>query len=338
MKRIELFRHTIAKDAFRFVEQPQPAVLPGTVRIKVAYSGLNFADVMARKGLYQDAPPLPSVLGYDVSGTIESVGEGVTRFAVGDRVAALTRFGGYSEYAVCPALAVMHLPRHIGLPEGTALATQYGTAYYSAALLTQLQPGEKVLIQSAAGGVGTALVQYALHRQCEVFGTTGSPEKMPLLEKAGVQHPINLKEMDFFSAVQSITHNKGIDVVFDAVGGSSVKKGVRLLRPGGRLICYGASAMTSQSLLGKIRVALGFGWYHPISLMMPSKSLLGVNMLHIGDERPELLQLCLSGVTELAEAGVFQPHASQVFPVAEIAQAHELLEKRGSVGKIVLQW
>jgi len=94
MKRIELFLHTIAKDAFRFVDQPQPAVLPGTVRIKVAYSGLNFADVMARKGLYQDAPPLPSILGYDVSGTIESLGEGVTGFSVGDRVAALTRFGG----------------------------------------------------------------------------------------------------------------------------------------------------------------------------------------------------------------------------------------------------
>jgi NADPH2:quinone reductase len=300
--------------------------------------GLNFADVMARKGMYQDAPPLPSILGYDVAGIVYSVGTGVTNVRPGDKVTAMTRFGGYAEYAITDARAIAIIPTSMDSATATALTTQYCTAYFAAAEMVNLHKGDKVLIQSGAGGVGTALIQYAKHKGCEIFSTAGSASKLKYLKEQGVQHAINYATQDFEAVVKETTGGKGVDVIFDAVGGKYVKKGFRSLASGGRLVCYGAADMSDKNIFGKIKAGLDFGIYHPAMFMMNSKSMLGVNMLRIADNKPEVLQRCLNEVVKLTTEGIFKPTLGKVFPVTEIDTAHTYLETRQSMGKVAVQW
>jgi len=201
MKAIVLTKTGSPDKAFEIRELPVPIICENDVLVKVAFSGLNFADVMARKGMYKAAPPLPSVLGYDVSGTIEAIGKNVTNVAPGDKVFAITRFGGYAQYAVCNAMAVAKIPANIDMASATALATQFTTAWFSAGEMVNLHEGDTVLIHAAAGGVGTALTQYALHKKCIVFATAGSDEKIKMLEKAGVHVAINYRKEKFEKVV-----------------------------------------------------------------------------------------------------------------------------------------
>lgn len=338
MKAAVLIKNGNAASAFEIREVSKPVPVKDEVLIKVAAFGLNFADVMARNKMYKEAPPLPSILGYDVAGTVEAVGSDVKNISIGQRVTALTRFGGYAEYAVTKSTAVAAIPPSLDDATATALATQYITAYYAAAEAVNLFKGDKVLIQSGAGGVGTALIQFARYKGCEIFSTAGSDEKIQYLTSLGVHHPINYAKDDFENKIKSLTGGKGVDVIFDAVGGSSVKKGFRSLAAGGKIVCYGAADMTAKNIFGKIKAALGFGFYHPVMLMMPSKSIIGINMLSIGDGNPGVIQRCLEAVVRLYNEGVFIPTISKVFPVSEIGAAHEYLEKRKSIGKVVMKW
>jgi NADPH:quinone reductase-like Zn-dependent oxidoreductase len=338
MKAAVLIKNGDASTAFEMREVPQPAPGEGQVLIKVAAFGLNFADVMARNGMYKEAPPLPAILGYDVAGFIEAVGTNVSGLKQGDRVVAMTRFGGYAEYAVTNATAVAVLPAGMDMGAATALATQYCTAWYAAAELINLYKGDKVLIQSGAGGVGTALIQYAKYKGCEIFSTAGSADKLKYLSALGVQHPINYSIQDFESEIKKHTGGKGVDAIFDAVGGSSVKKGIRSLAAGGRMICFGAAVINGKNIFGKINAALGFGFYHPLMLMVSSKAIMGVNMLRIADEKPAVVQRCLQQVIKLTEEGIFKPALAKAFKVSEIGAAHAYLEERKSMGKIAVLW
>ena len=338
MKAAVLIKQSSADKAFELREVPLPTTNAGQVLIKVEAFGLNFADVMARKGMYKEAPPLPAILGYDVAGTIEEIGIGVLNFKKGDRVTAMTRFGGYAEYAVTNASAVAIIPANLDIATATALTTQYCTAIYAAAEMVNLYKGDKVLIHSGAGGVGTALIQYAKYKQCEIFATAGSADKVDYLKKIGVHHPINHTTQDFEKTINEITLQKGVDVIFDAVGGKTVKKGMRLLAPGGRLVCYGAADISDKNLFGKIKTLLGFGFYHPFMLMMPSKSLIGINMLHIADFQPHVIERCLAKVMKLYSEGIFVPTIAKIFDAKDIAAAHDFLENRKSIGKVVVKW
>jgi NADPH2:quinone reductase len=338
MKAIVLKKYGAPSECFEMQDRPDPQPAAGQVLIDVAYSGLNFADVMAIKGLYNEAPPLPCVLGYDVSGKIAAVGENVTGLALGDRVIGMTRFGGYAEKVAANAAGVVKIPANWNPADAIALTTQYCTAFYAAGEAMNLHEGDKVLIQAGAGGVGIALVQYCLYKGCEIFATTSSPEKMEFLKQMGVQHPINYQQEDFAEAVKRINGKGGIDAVFDAIGGASVKKGMGLLRAGGRLVCYGASVLSSKKGLAKIGAGLAFGFYHPAMLMMPSKSIIGVNMLKIADMKPALMQYCLQQVVALAESNVFKLQPATVFAAKDIALAHEFLASRKSIGKVVISW
>jgi len=338
MKTVTLIKNGAAAKAFEIRDAAIPSPASDEVLIKVTAFGLNFADVMARNGMYKEAPPIPCVLGYDVSGTVEATGNQVTNVKTGDRVMALTRFGGYAEYAITKSSAVTGIPANMDDATATALTTQYITAYYAAAEAVNLFKGDKVLIHSGAGGVGTALIQYAKYKGCEIFSTAGSDEKLQQLSALGVQHCINYRTEDFENKLKTLTNGKGVDVIYDAVGGVSVKKGFRSLAAGGRIVCYGASDMSDKNIFGKIGSALGFGFYHPVMLMMPSKAIIGINMLKIADDKPQVIQRCLQQVIRLYEEGVFIPNIGKVFPVNEIAAAHEYLEKRKSMGKIVMKW
>jgi len=339
MKAIYLVKNGSANSAFEFREVPKPSVADDEVLIKVSYSGLNFADTLARKGIYRDAPAIPCVLGYDVSGTIEEAGAKVTHLKKGDKVAAFTHFGGYAEYAITKAIGAVKLPEGVDMAAATALTTQYGTAYYCSIYITNLYEGDKVLIHAAAGGVGTAFVQLALHKKCVVFATAGSDEKVDMLKKAGVHHAINYRKENYIDIINRVTEGKGVDAIFDSLGGKYVKEGIKLLSPGGRIICIGAAEMSNKTNpISKIITGLAFGFYHPAQFIIPSKSLIGVNMLRISEYKPLVLQHCLQGIVKLYEAGALKPIVGKVFPAGEIGKAHELLESRASTGKVVIQW
>lgn len=338
MKAVFLTRLGAASGAFEVKETPTPRPGHNQVLIKVQAFGLNFADVMARRGMYKEAPPIPCVLGYDVAGIVAETGAGVTNVTKGDAVTAMTRFGGYAEYALTESSAIAKIPAGISLATSTTLTTQYCTAYYAGAEIVQLHERDKVLIHSGAGGVGSALIQLAKYKKCEIFSTAGSAGKIENLKAAGVHHPINYNTEDFEAAIKTKTEGKGVDVIFDAVGGKSVKKGFRLLASGGRLVCYGASSMNNKNILEKVSAALAFGIYHPVMFMMASKAILGVNMLRIADDKPEIITRCLQEVTRLTAEGHFTPADATVFPVDKIAEAHEFLEMRKSMGKVAVEW
>ena len=196
MKAIHLIKFGESSEAFEIREIPKPKVKARHVLIKVQASGINFADVMARRGLYHDCPPLPAVLGYDVAGVIEEVGEGVEDLKVGDVVTAMSRFGGYAEYVVTDASGVARIPDGWSAAKATTLTTQASTALVCAEEVTNLYPGEKVLIQAASGGVGRILIQYAKHRGCTVFATA-STGKQEYLKELGVDYSIDYLTEDF---------------------------------------------------------------------------------------------------------------------------------------------
>jgi NADPH2:quinone reductase len=334
MKAIYLVRNGAPEKAFEFRDITPANPGAEEVSIEVEASGLNFADVVARLGNYQDCPPLPTVVGYEVVGRVRAIGSKVTSVSIGQRVLAFTRFGGYSQWVVQQALAVAPIPEDMNAGVALALATQYCTAYYASHIAAQVFPGEKVLIQSAAGGVGTALVQLCKLRGAYIYGTAGSPKKIEYLKSLGVDVPINYNTQDFSEVIK-----EPIDVAFDAVGGETFRKSYKLLNRGGRMIGYGASSFTdATNIFSKAKGGLAFGIYHPAQLMMESRSMIGVNMLRIGDYRPDLLQKCLEDVIQLASDKKLVPHVGAMYPATEIAKAHRELESRKTIGKTGIVW
>lgn len=338
MKAAVLTKFGAIEDAFEIKEVPNPILKEGQVLIKTEGFGLNFADIMAIQGDYKDCPPLPAIIGYDVVGEIIETKGTCGNLKVGDRVTAMTRFGGYSELVASESLACAKIKDDYEVGKAMAFTTQYSTAYYCFNEVQNLHKGDKVLIHAAAGGVGTALVQMALDRGCEIFGTCGSEKKIDYLKSLGVHHPINYRTQDFFEEVKKINGEYGLDAVFDAVGGTSAKKGFKLLGSGGNLVLFGASSITGANIIGKLKMAAGFGMYHPLGFVMTSKSMIGVNMLRIGDDRPQVLKRCLENVVTQVEENRLDPKVSKIFKIDELTEALNYLRSRKSIGKVSVLW
>jgi NADPH2:quinone reductase len=335
-----LVRTGDAAQAFELREAPTPEPGAGQVRVAVEGFGLNYADVSARQGLYQDAPPMPSVIGYEVVGRIDAVGADVQGLNVGQRVTALTRFGGYATHALTDARAVAPIAEDMDVGVAAALPTQGCTAYYMVEEMVRLHPGDHVLVHAAAGGVGTLLVQLCKRRGCVVYGTAGSDDKLGLLRELGVDHPINYRKTDFAADVRRLRGSAGLDVIFDSIGGRTTRVGMALLGAGGRMVGFGAADHTPGPLqpLRSLRFALSFGLPHPVLLLMRSRSFIGVNMLRIADDRPLVLQRCLGAMVELARSGALRAIVGGRFTAANLADPQKLLESRNSTGKIVVTW
>ncbi len=337
MKAAFLVKNGAASKAFDYRETEVPKISDHEVLVKVEAFGLNFADVMCRLGLYPECPPLPTVIGYEVVGRVTAIGKDVDNLKVGDRTVGLTRFGGYAEYAKGDHRGFAAIPEEWDAATATCFATQYSTAWYSAKELINLRPEDVVLVHAAAGGVGSALVQIAKRTGCKVFGTAGSDEKLEFLKELGVDHPINYRKNDFAVEVKKIMKKERIDVIFDPIGGKSIKKGLNLLGPGGKIVCFGASALAGKKgIIGKLRVYLQFGIYHPTYFMMRSKSILGVNILKLGDYRPNTISRTLNDVIKEASAGFLKPQKVTTYKFSELAEAHEALEKRKTSGKVAI--
>lgn len=312
----------------------------GQVIIAVSAFGLNYADVMARTGLYNDAPLPPFVPGYEVVGVVKEVGSEVANLKEGDRVVAFTRFGAYAEEAVADQRAVRKLPASISDEIGTALATQYCTAYYNAIYSANIQEGENVLVHAAAGGVGIATVQLAKWKNCTVYGTASKPNKLEFLKELGCDYPINYRENDYLSVISQKMGEKSIDAIFNPIGGTSFKKDQKLLALGGRHVLYGVSTWSGSKggLLDKIKLAWDFGLLHPLGFLIKSQGVTGVNMLRIADNKPHIIGQCLQACIDLYNQGILKPHIGGVFKTNQIHKAHNLLEGRDSMGKIVVKW
>lgn len=340
MKAAVLIKTGPASTAFEFRDLPDPLPGDSEIRIAVEYSGVNFADIHARLGIYREAPPLPSVLGYEVVGRIDAVGRDCPEFQPGTRVVAMTRFGGYATKALSTRYGVSPIPEDFDGATATALATQFTTAWYAAEEMVRLHEGDRVLIHSAAGGVGIALVQIAKRHGCIVVGVTGSPSKLEFLKTHGVDVPLLFRDGSIVSAYRKAEGNVPLDVIFDPIGGSQVRTGMRLLGGGGRMVCLGVSGAVGPhaGTVRSLRNVLALGMLHPAYLMLHSKGIIGINMLEIGDRKPCAIRRCLDEVVTRAIAGELRPVVGKVYPASEIAKAHEALECRRTVGKIVLCW
>jgi NADPH2:quinone reductase len=340
MKVIQLIRYGEAEEAFKITETEKPEISKEEVLIKTETFGLNFADVMARRGLYKDAPPLPCVLGYEVVGRVVALGTNVTNLKEGQKVVAFTRFGGYAEYTKTKAAGVTVIPEELDNSSATALSTQYCTAYHAAYDMANIKNGETILIHVAAGGVGIALVQLAKLKGCIIIGTAGSEKKIKFLKDLGVDHTINYRENDFVDEIKKLPGNIKPDVIFDPVGGESFKKGKSILNYGGRIVTYGASDQLNRKkgLVSSLKLLFGFGFIHPVGLLMNSIGVLGVNMLRIADHKPEILKHALDEVVGMVERKEIRPYVGKEFKASEISEAHAFLENRKSIGKVVLHW
>jgi NADPH:quinone reductase-like Zn-dependent oxidoreductase len=309
-----------------------PAPGPGRVTVAVRAAGVNFADTMARVGLYEDAPKPPMVVGYEVAGTIEAVGSGVDAARVGERVMAGTRFGGYAEKVDVAAADAIPLPESLSFEQGAAIAVNYSTAWAALLGYGSLRPGERVLINAAAGGVGIAALQLAKQAGAEVHGTA-SPGKHARLAELGIDQAIDYRRDGWWRGLGPY------DVILDAIGGKSFRISYDLLRPGGRLIAYGASSVT-RGETRSIRTALPqaarmFRGFNLLRQMSDSKAVIGLNMLRLWDDRGSL-EPWIAPLSDALADGTIQPVVHAAVPFAEAGRAHGIIAARENVGKVVL--
>lgn len=335
----ELIKKGDAHQSFRLGARSLPQLENDEITIAVEAFGLNYADVMARRGLYREAPPLPAVIGYEVVGIIEAVGNLVSTDLLGKRVVAFTRFGGYAKKVNTKmvAAAVIH---DMDAGQALSLATQYVTAYYMSTYAMNVHAGETALIHAAAGGVGTALIQLLKLKGVTIIAKTGSDDKFDHLKQLGADHIINYNKGDYSTQIHAILGDRRIDVSFNPVAGSTFKKDFRLIGSGGRVVLFGGSERSGKKwgIFSTLHFVWKMGLIIPIGLMMRSKAVLGVNMLKVADYQPQVLSACLNAVVDLAKEGKINPHVGARFEGSQLAEAHALLESGKSTGKIIVVW
>jgi NADPH:quinone reductase-like Zn-dependent oxidoreductase len=318
-------------------EASDPAPGHGEVRIAVRAAGVNFADVMARLGLYPDAPPLPAVVGYEVAGTVDVVGAGVTAFRVGDRVLALTRFGGYASAVVVAAAQTFATPAQLTDIEAASVPVNYLTASIALYRLANVGPDDTVLIYGAGGGVGIAATQLAKLRKATVIGTA-STSKIDAIRALGVDHAVDHRRQDVAAEVRRLTSGRGADVILDPIGGRQFKISYELLAPLGRLIIYGVSSLAvgeRRRVWHAAQTLLAMPSFRPLSLMNHNRGVLGLNLGHLWEQGRQLRAAMESILLEVS-AGRLRPVVAHTFPLERAGEAHRYLQSRANIGKVVL--
>ena len=316
---------------------PDPKAGPGEVVINVHAAGLNFADILARQGLYPDGPKKPCVMGYEVAGVIQDLGEGVNRDLLGKPVVAMTRFRGQAEKVAVRANQVFEKPEALSFEQAAVIPVNYLTAYALLVVMGGLRKEESVLIHNAGGGVGLAALDIARDIGARTYGTA-SPGKHQFLRNRGLDYPIDYRNQDWLPVLKRLTNGRGVELVIDPIGGSHWKKSYAALRTTGRLGMFGVSTASANGLKGKLKLvkaALQMPRFHPLGLLNKNRGVFGLNLGHMWHEPEkvaEWVQALMVGVSE----GWIRPHVDKVFPFAEAGQAHSYLESRKNIGKVVL--
>jgi NADPH:quinone reductase-like Zn-dependent oxidoreductase len=324
-------------DVLKVQEKPDPTPEPGEVLIRVKASGLNFADILSRQGLYPDSPPKPCVMGYEVSGLIEAVGEGLGNEWVGKPVVAMTRFGGQSELVVVKATQLFEKPEKLTFEEAAAIPVNYLTAYALIVVMGSLHEGESILIHNAGGGVGLAALDIAKKIGVVTFGTA-SPSKHQFLTERGLDHPIDYRSQDWLPILKNLTNGRGVDLILDPIGGAHWKKSFAALRHTGRLGMFGVSSASANGLAGKLKLvkaALQMPRFTPLSLFNKNRGVFGLNLGHMWHE-PEKIAVWMREILRGVEEGWIRPYVDRAFRFDEAGAAHQYLEQRKNIGKVVL--
>jgi NADPH:quinone reductase-like Zn-dependent oxidoreductase len=308
--------------------------------IQVKASGLNFADILARKGQYQDAPPKPCVMGYEVAGIVKEVGTELSSGWIGKEVIAMCRFKGQAEQVAVKATQVFEKPAKLSFEEAATLPVNYLTAWVLLVTMGGLTKDESVLIHNAGGGVGLAQIDIAKHIGATTYGTASS-RKHDFLADRGLDHAIDYRTNDWFDVLMSLTDEKGVDLVTDPLGGKEWKRSYNALRSTGRLGMFGVSTASTDSnggfkaKINLVKALLGMPFYHPIPLINKNRGVFGVNLGHLWHE-PEKAKTWMTHILQGVNEGWVRPHVDSVFSFDKVADAHRHMEERGNIGKVIL--
>ena len=322
----------------KILEMPMPLPKDGEVCIEVHYAGINFADTLMRLGLYRPIPPFPFTPGYELSGTIHSLGSGVTEFEVGQRVVAAMPTGGQSSHITVKTSRVIPVPDDMGLDAAAAMPVTYLTAHHMLHYLGHLKKGETVLIHGGAGGVGTAALQLCQWAGIEKVWATASGSKSEVIEKFG-GIPIDRHNEDFVKIVKKATDGRGVDHILDPIGGDNLTRSLSVLAEGGRLYTYGMSAAAPSSKRSLIRAFLAWRKtpkFDPLKLMMRNRGVFGVHMGTWKDEdaMSEQLHKIMDGIKQ----GYLNPVIDSVFDAKDVAEAHQYIHDAKNIGKVLLRF
>jgi len=317
-------------EVLKLTEEDLPTPAAGQVRVKILASGVAYADVLMRRGLYPHTPPFPFAPGYDIVGDIDAVGPGVTQFSPGQRVAALTMIGGYAQYTLVPAAHLVPVPENLDPTEAVSLVLNYVTAYQMLHRLGNLREGQRLLIHGAAGGVGTAALQLGKIAGLAMFGTASKP-KHQLVSSLGAT-PIDYRSENFVKRLRQLAPG-GVDCVLDPIGGKNWLASYRCLGAGGALACYGASAAVTE---GKLPAGLGFATLALLKLIPDGKRAFWYNIKTLRDAHPNWFREDLSMLFGLLASRKIQPVFAARLSLREAARANEMLERAQVSGKIIL--
>ena len=329
--------HNGNANVMKVEERPDPVVGQGEVLIRAKAAGLNFADILARQGLYPDAPAKPCVMGYETSGVIESVGDGVDQSWIGKPVIAMTRFGGQAELITVPAKQVFEKPENLSFEQGAAIPVNYLTAWALLVAIGGLKKDEAVLIHNAGGGVGLAALDIARHIGAKTFGTA-SASKHEFLIQRGLDHPIDYRNQDWLPVLMDLTKGRGVKLAIDPLGGKNWKKTYRALRATGRMGVFGMSVASASGIAGKLRALKAIAQmprFNPLRLMNSNKGVFGLHLGHMWREAEKVRGWTEEIMRGVAESWI-RPYVDRAFPFDQIADAHRYIEERKNIGKIVL--
>lgn len=321
-------------------ELPSPSPRPDEIKVLVEAAGINFADLLQRLHLYGNAPRLPYIPGFEVAGCVVECGDQVTQFKPGDRVAGLTKFGGYADEVCIDEEAALPIPESMNFEEAAAVPVNYLTAWFCIFEMGGLKPNEKVLIQGGSGGVGIALIQCAIWKGAEILATAGSREKIDFLKQLGVHHAVNYRESDFFEEAVQIWGEKNVDLVIDSIGGKALKQGYQLLAPLGRIVSYGLSSAVAgkkKNWIHALRALWNTPSFKPLDLIQRNTGVYG---FHLGllDSKRSAVKQAFQQILRLFEEGHLKPIIAKRFPLSGkgAAAAHTYMHERRNIGKIVL--
>jgi len=324
-------------DVLKVQEKPDPTPRDDEVVIRVRAAGLNFADILARQGLYPDGPPKPCVMGYEVSGVIDSVGKDVNKSFVGKSVMALTRFGGQSEMIAVKATQMFEKPEKLTFEQAAAIPVNYLTAYALLVVMGSLHEGESILIHNAGGGVGLAALDIAKKIGAVTYGTA-SQGKHKFLTERGLDHPIDYRKQDWQPQLMQLTNGRGVDLIVDPIGGAHWKKSYNALRHTGRLGMFGVSTASANGISGKLKMlkaVIQMPRFHPLGLLNKNRGVFGLNLGHMWHE-PEKVALWMRDILRGVDEEWINPHVDEIFSFDDVGKAHRRLEERKNIGKVVL--
>jgi NADPH:quinone reductase-like Zn-dependent oxidoreductase len=331
-----LLRRSGPPESLRLEEHPEPTPVHGQVLIQVHAAGVNFADVLARQGLYPEAPKRPYIPGYETSGEIIALGPGVEGHRVGDRVLAFHLGGGYAERVAVPTSQVISIPDGMTYQSAVVLPLNYGTAHLALYRTGPVEPGMRIFIHAAAGGVGLAAVDLARAAGMEITGGASTHFKRERLLSEGVKHVVPSFRLRVDKESRRFYGGPAYDIVLDSVGGSGIRRGVRALRPGGRLVTLGVGAISGRGWLGAAVFALKSPRISSLHLLQHSRGICGINLSTFLRD-PVLVRGTLEALVGAASRGVIRPEPGRVISFDEAWLAHQHLESRRNVGKIVLR-